>query len=107
MDEVFRESVPFLVGLVLSPVLWLMLRSGVSRMVKSGSFLGGALVTGAAVSLLNGEIIGQAVWEALGSIALDSLIVGAVALAVALFVLKRVLSSRAKAEMVPAPEKAE
>ncbi len=107
MDEVFRESVPFLVGLVLSPVLWLMLRAGVSQMVKSGSFVLGALVAGSSVSLLNGEIIGQDVWEALGSVALDSLIVGAVSLAVALFVLKRLLPARAKAELAPAPEKAE
>jgi hypothetical protein len=107
MDEMFRESVPFLVGLVLSPVLWLVLRAGVSRMVKSSSFLGGTLVAGAAVSLLNGEIIGQALWEALGSVALDSLIVGAVSLAVALFVLKRVLPASAPANLAPAPEKAE
>ncbi len=105
--EMLRESVPFLVGLVLSPVLWLVLRAGLSRVVKSSTFLGGALVAGATVSLLNCEIIGQDVWEALGSVALDSLIVGAVSLAVALFVLKRVLPARAAAKVAPVPEKAE
>jgi multisubunit Na+/H+ antiporter MnhE subunit len=105
--EIFRESVPFLVGLVLSPVLWLMFRAAVSRAVKSSAFLGGALVTGAAVSLLNGEIIGQNIGAAIGSIALDSLIAGAVAAAVALVVLKRILPARQTAELLPAPVKAE
>ena len=72
--EVFRESVPFLFGMLVSPLFLLLFRLKRSSQMTFSIMLASALVLGACVSAMMGELVGE-ISESVMAIIIDGSLV--------------------------------
>ncbi len=73
--EIIKESVPFLVGLMIPPFLMLIINPAWSKMGKFAATILPALIIGGTISILVGEVIGVDPPEAIVSIIIDTSLV--------------------------------
>jgi hypothetical protein len=73
--EIIKESVPFLVGLMVPPFLMLIINPAWSKMGKFAATILPAILIGGTISVLVGEVIGIDPPEAIVAIIIDSSLV--------------------------------
>ncbi len=72
--EMLREGAPFLAGMIVPPVVWLITRIPLAARFRSLTLILVALLVGASASFLNGELAGGAP-EAVMAIIIDTSLV--------------------------------